>query len=92
MQRVGDAFELLRRHEVEEEPASPTPERESRRTSVGVLATLLAEADEALAKGDPKGIEATLEIVREALDMARRLEDLTHASGVRRRDPSKPAK
>ena len=90
LEHVGEAFELFRRqHEPEGDPAVQAPEVESRRVSLRTLARLLGEMDQSLARGDPTSIEAALEKTREALDIARRLDE-THSSGIRRRIPDKP--
>jgi hypothetical protein len=90
---VGKAFELFRsRQDTERESAAPARERECRRTSVVALARLLAEAEEAVASGDPEGVEVAIEIVRAALDVARRLDESSHSSEIRLRGPTKAAK
>ena len=92
LEHVGKAFELFRsQQEPEGDPAVQTPEVETRRLSLKTLARLLGEMDESLARGDPTSIEAAVEKTREALDIARRLDE-THSSGVRRRYPDKPDK
>jgi hypothetical protein len=93
LDRVGKAFALFRsRQETEREPAARTKERESRRISMVALSKLLAEADEAFASGDPDGVEIAVEILREAFDIARRLDEPAHSSGMRLRRPTKAAK
>jgi hypothetical protein len=92
LEHVAEAFELFRsRQEREGDPATPTPEVETRRMSLRTLAQLLGEMDQSIARGDPKSIEAALEKTREALEIARRLDE-THSSGIRRMYPSKPDK
>jgi hypothetical protein len=93
VEQAGEAFELFRsRHESEDEPKAQPSDRESRRSLVGTLARLLAEVDEAVARGDPESVEVALEIIKEALDVARRMDDTSHASGIRLRFPGKLAK
>jgi hypothetical protein len=88
LEKLGDAFERFQqRHEAEGGSSPPGPEREMRRTFVGTLAKLLAQIDEAIAKGDPRSAKSAVDIFRKALDVAWRLDELTHASGVRRRAP-----
>jgi hypothetical protein len=87
---LADAFEQFQRRQ--EIPSAPGPEREIRRTFVGTLAKLLEQVDEAIAKGDPQSAKAAVGIFRKALDVAWKLDDLTHGSGVRRRRPDEPTK
>jgi len=93
LESVSEAFEVFRhRQEMEEEPIAETPEHELRRAAVRTLARLLAEVDAAVSRGDPKSAASALELLREALDVARRLDDLAHTSGVRQRFGAKVAK
>jgi hypothetical protein len=77
-QSLQDAVEL---------PPAAGAEREIRRTFAGTLGRLLTQVDEAIVRGDPRSAKAAIEIFRKAVDVARRLDELTHASGVRRRLP-----
>jgi hypothetical protein len=91
VEQAGRAFELFRsRHESDDEPRQEP--YGSRLSSVRTLARLLADVDEAVAKRDPKSVQIALEMIRKALDIARRLEDSPYASGIRQRFPTKLAK
>src|SRR3954451_2048967 len=82
---IGRAFALFRaKDNPKRDSTTEVSDRESA-TRLGKLTRLIAEVDESLASGEPTAARPSLEKIREALDIARRLDEPAHTSGIRLR-------
>jgi hypothetical protein len=93
LREAGKAFHVWsRQHKGRLEPEPKAPIVEARRTALLTLATLLAQTDEAVSRGDAQAVKSGLDKTKRALELSRKLDGSSESSGFRLRFPRKIAK